>query len=264
MIYINGSKYDITELKNTYPVQSVERNVLEKMDTSLYRYNFRNEDDLKFELLLRKEIVNASKALDRSGFGFAVFNKSECNPDYWKRENNGGFSLKQGASPSKAINDIFKNGRLYKNECATAMVIVYYGALLSVFKERFDKTFPFIYLMDWHIIDPLLQEVGYPRKAHDMLLGDRAYFKNPDVNPETIWLQGENVIVLGDDLFYGHGIGIANAETFIKILNNNRKEGATTSAYLMDEVARPDFELLSNVYHERLSVPRTIYWRNIV
>ena len=67
--------------------------------------------------------------------------------------------------------------------------------------------------------------IGYPRKAHDMLIGDRAYFKNPDVHPETMWLQGENVIVLAEDLYYGHGIGIANAETFIEILNRNRKEG---------------------------------------
>jgi protein-glutamine gamma-glutamyltransferase len=234
------------------------------MEESSFRYNFKSEDVLKFELLLRKEIAASARALDRSGFGFAVFSKSQCNPEYWNRENNGGFSLKQGKSPSKAIRNIFENGRLYRNECATAMVIVYYGALLSVFKDRFDETFPYIYLMDWYIIDPLLQGIGYPRKAHDMLIGDRAYFKNPDVHPETMWLQGENVIVLAEDLYYGHGIGIANAETFIEILNRNRKEGAAKSAYLMDEVARPDFELLSDVYHERTATAQTIYWRNMV
>ncbi len=264
MIYIKGSKFDITELKSTYPVQSVEHKVLVKMEESSFRYNFKSEDVLKFELLLRKEIAASARALDRSGFGFAVFSKSQCNPEYWNRENNGGFSLKQGKSPSKAIRNIFENGRLYRNECATAMVIVYYGALLSVFKDRFDETFPYIYLMDWYIIDPLLQGIGYPRKAHDMLIGDRAYFKNPDVHPETMWLQGENVIVLAEDLYYGHGIGIANAETFIEILNRNRKEGAAKSAYLMDEVARPDFELLSDVYHERTATAQTIYWRNMV
>lgn len=148
-----------------------------------------------------------------------------------------------------------------RNECATAMIIVYYGALLSVFKDKFDTTFPYIYLMNWHIIYPLIESTGFPRPVKDILLGDRCYFKNPDVNPETMWWQGENVIVLGDDLYYGHGIGIGDSDYFIDSLNENRKKDATKSAYLMDVAARPDFKLLADVYYGRTTVQATLLWR---
>ena len=171
--------------------------------------------------------------------------------------------MKQGKKSFKAITQTYLKTAGFTETNAPQPWLCLLRALLSVFKDRFDETFPYIYLMDWYIIDPFAAGIGYPRKAHDMLIGDRAYFKNPDVHPETMWLQGENVIVLAEDLYYGHGIGIANAETFIEILNRNRKEGAK-SAYLMDEVARPDFQLLSDVYHERIAVAQTIYWRNIV
>lgn len=261
MIYVSNTIFDTTQLLQSYSRNSVEQIVLSKMSDSAAAYRYDYEDQLKFELTLRREITVSAKELNRSGFGFAVFNKSECNTQYWNRENNGGFSLKEGVSPTKAISDIFKNGRKYRNECATAMIIVYYGALLSVFRDKFDVTFPYIYLMNWHIIDPLLESTGFPKPVQDILLGDRCYFKNPDVDPETMWWQGENVIVLEDDLYYGHGIGIGTFDYFIKSLNENRKEGATRSAYLMDVAARPDFKLLADVYYGRASVQATLHWR---
>ena len=70
--------------------------------------------------------MNAAHALNKSGMGFDVFHKSKCNEDYWFRTDNGGFRLKSGIKGSDAINDIYQNGRKYKTECATAMVIVIY------------------------------------------------------------------------------------------------------------------------------------------
>lgn len=262
MITIAGSPFQISEIIGGYSENSVERQLLEQMSKSAQTYRYDTVGQLKFELTLRAEIVDAARALNRSGLRFAVFHKSECNPEYWDRTGNGGFRLKSGAKPGDAIRDIFKNGRKYATECATAMVIVYYGALLEVFSEEtFNRLFSSIYLMNWHELDPLLREVGTPRRAADILLGDRCYFNNPEVDPQTPELQGENVIVLPGGLYYGHGVGIVNADRIIRMLNDNRKEGATQSAYFMeDTAARPNFKRLEEASQRVAARPSVLYW----
>ncbi len=248
MIVISGSPLPMSEMIGAYAENSVERQLLEQMSKSAETYRYDTLEQLKFELALRREIVGAAKKLNGSGMGFAVFHKSECNPDYWDRTSSGGFRLKSGVKPSDAIRDIFTNGRKYATECATAMVIVYYGALLAVLpEEKFNTLFGSIYLMNWRELDPLLREVGTPRTVKDILLGDRCYFRNPEVSPEVPELQGENVIVLPNGLYYGHGMGITNAERIIKVLNANRIEDATQSAYFMENsAARPNFKRLAD------------------
>ncbi len=246
MITVAGSAPDITELLGQYPISSAERQLLEQLSSSRENYRYDDLEQLNFELTLRSRIVDASKSLYRSGLRFAVFHKSEVNPEYWDRTQNGGFRLKDGAQPSAAIEDIFINGQKYATECATAMVIVYYKALLEALpEETFNRLFPSIYLMNWHGLDPLLREIGMPVEVSEFLLGDRGYFKNPEVDPKTPEWQGENVIVLPGGLYYGHGIGISTAERIIRALNSNRAEGATETAYFMDVAARPNFKKLN-------------------
>jgi protein-glutamine gamma-glutamyltransferase len=256
MIYVSGKPLDITALQREYPGNSVENIVLKKMNDSElnYRYDYLNQ--LKFELRLRREIVRAANSLNKSGMGFEVFHQSKCNENFWIRTDNGGFRKKPGVNSSDAINDIFQNGRKYKTECATAMVIVIYKALLNVFgAELFNRVFPSIYLMNWHALDPVIREFGSPREAGDILPGDRAYFKNPDVDPKTPEWQGENVIVLPGGLYYGHGIGITNSERIIRALNQNRRRDADRSAYLMSSVSRLNFKRLAEQYNG--SLPET-------
>jgi protein-glutamine gamma-glutamyltransferase len=262
MITIAGRSFDISTITDKYPPAGVEGQLLSTMSQSSENYKYDTLSQLEFELRLRKEIVNAARELDRSRFSFATFHKSECNPEYWDRTENGGFKLKSGASPSEAINDIFINGEKYATECATAMNIVYYKALLNVFgNELFDKQFPQIYLMNWLTIDPLLISIGIPITVKDYLLGDRTYFDNPDVDPKTPEWQGENVIVLPDGLYYGHGIGILPAEAMIRALNAHRKEDATKPAYLLDEVAHPNFKKLADIYNRNAVRPAPVVWR---
>lgn len=250
MITVSGSPFDISALAGAYEDGGVQTQLLSTMSESGGSYQYSDLDQLKFELELRNEIVNAAYALHNSRLNFAVFHDTRCNSDYWDRTSNGGFSLKSGAEPSAAINDIFDNGGQYATECATAIMIVYYKALLEVFgDESFNKTFTRIYLMNWDIREPLLKEAGAPKKVDDMLLGDRGYFMNPDVDPQTPQWQGENVIVLPGSLYYGHGIGLTTADGIIKALNFNRKKGSTTSAYFMDDAGRPDFKTLAKKYY---------------
>lgn len=262
MILISGSQPDLSAIAGEYAQNSVERLVLNQMSESAARYRYDSLRQLRFELSLRREIVAAARALNQSRMGFAVFHKSRCNPAYWDRTDNGGFQLKAGAKPHEAINDIFVNGSQYATECATAMVIVYYKALLGVFgAELFDRQFQDIYLMDWHVTDPLLSAVGTPRSAEDILLGDRGYFANPDVDPETPQWQGENVIVLPGPLYYGHGIGIETADRIISALNGNRRDGASRSAYFLDSAGRPDFKRLADVYYRAAAPAAPQVWR---
>ncbi len=260
MILISGDTFDISAIADEYPRGSVEQQLLITMSQSSHQYRFDSLNQLKFELRMRKETVNSAVALNRSGLRFSDFHKSRCNPDYWDRTPNGGFRLKDGADSARAIEDIFTNGSAYATECATAMMIVYYKALLNIFKhDAFNRLFPEIYLMNWRSIDPLLREVGKPRKVEDFLYGDRGYFKNPDVDPKTPEWQGENVIILPDELYYGHGIGIRPAADMIRALNNNRKKDATQSAYFTDTASRPDFNKLAAAY-DRLGQTAPLVW----
>ena len=263
MILISGFPLQISEMPSDYPANSVEAQVLQQMAQSTGTYRFDSIEQLKFELALRKEIVEAARRLNRSGLRFAVFYKSQCNEAYWDRTANGGFLLKSGVKASDGIQDIFTNGRKYATECATAMVIVYYGALLTLWGEGlFNRLFPSIYLMNWHELDALLYEVGMPRTVTDILLGDRCYFRNPQVSPQTPELQGENVIVLPNGLYYGHGIGITNAEQIIRMLNANRIEGATESAYFMEgSAARPNFKKLMDASQAPVVRAAALRWK---
>jgi len=150
--------------------------------------------------------------------------------------------LKKEVKPSDAINDIFINTRRYATECATAIVMLYYKAVLESYSaELFNKTFTEITLMNWQEMDEIMGVATY-RKLADYIPGDCRYFRNPDVNPLTPEWQGENAIDLGNGDYYGHGIGIGKQEKIIAALNANRIEDAQASAYLMDTATRPDFE----------------------
>ncbi|MPW24863.1 protein-glutamine gamma-glutamyltransferase [Alkalibaculum sp. M08DMB] len=251
MILINQSHIEIENLLNQFPSDDVARTTITLMSNSTEKYRYDTLDQLQFELLFRKAIVDSARKLSRSGLKFRVFRQSVCNTKYWIRTTDGGFDVRKDVSPSEAINDIFSHGSKYGTECATAILIVYFGALVDTFsKEYFDKHFSNITLMNWRSIHGKLKEIGSVKKSKDFFPGDRRYFNNPDVDPLTPEFQGENVIEMGDSLYYGHPLGVSNANQFIKGLNRKRKKGAEKSAYLMDSVGRPNFKSLSKSYAE--------------
>ncbi|HZG83880.1 protein-glutamine gamma-glutamyltransferase [Paenibacillus sp.] len=199
--------------------------------------------ELNFELRLREATMRAALELNGSGAAFETFENSRCNPEYWRREPNGAFRLRADRRPAGAIRDIFANGPMYGFECATAIVIVFYKAVLdSIGDAAYDRLFANTYLFHWNV-DRDLGLTTIPTVRY--IPGDCLYFDNPDVNPETMQWQGENVIDLGGDRYYGHGIGIRNAKGMIEALNAHRRPGATRSAYLLPQATRPDYIRLS-------------------
>ncbi|WP_273124015.1 protein-glutamine gamma-glutamyltransferase [Metabacillus sp. HB246100] len=212
--------------------------MVEKMNRYPNNYVFSSYSHFQFTLMLRQHIIQASRNLLASKVKFRTFRTSYCNGQYWQLTSQGGFKLKPQARPSEAIQDIYENGRLYGFECATAIVIIFYTAVLySIDHHQFDRLYQGLYLRDWQSDEDL---PIYTRRGNDFLPGDCLYFKNPQFDPNTPQWQGENVIDLGNDLYFGHGIGIKTAEGIVESLNKKRSPYATESAHLLSQVTRID------------------------
>ncbi|WP_336775963.1 protein-glutamine gamma-glutamyltransferase [Paenibacillus sp. MMO-58] len=243
MLQISGN--DAGQI-NPFALTPVERDVLQGKQNSPVVYQYDSMDSLRFELRLRDRTVNAARMLQDSRADFAVFRHSRCNPRYWTRTENGGFQMNPDVQPSDAINDIFQNGENYGFECATAIVIVLYKAVLDTIGEQaFNRLFNPLYLRDWNhdgdlwFITTHNKNESYP--------GDVMYFRNPDFDHETPEWQGENVVKLSDNLFFGHGIGIESGEQIVSALNRMREPFSTESAYLDDLVVHPNFQHLKQI-----------------
>ncbi|WNS41973.1 protein-glutamine gamma-glutamyltransferase [Paenibacillus sp. MMS20-IR301] len=209
-------------------------------------YGYTTPANPAFESKMRSEIIAAANWMNVGGTDFSTFKNSRCNPKYWNRTANGGFELKAGVSPSAAVNDIFVNGSLYAFECAMAMVMILYKATISMIgEEAFDRYFTDLFLWDWSY-DSNLKLITTFNPA-ERQPGDVVYFKNPDHDPDKPEWQGENAIMLSEDRFYGHGLGIKSASAMISSLNKERVPGSRTSAYLADEALHPDFAYIASL-----------------
>lgn len=248
MLIISGNNGDYETILRELGNDEIKIKILDIMHSSTSTYRFSTREEFLFILDMRKNIVVASKMLYKSRLRFRIFSESICNEHFWERTREGGFLLKPNVKPSDAINDIYNFGQKYGTECATAIVILYYKAVLDTFgNSLFNRFFTNIYLMDWQNLHGNLTVASY-RNPKDYFPGDCRYFKNPDVDPLTPEWQGENAIDLGNGYYYGHGIGMSNANNIIRALNAHRKQGSVVSAYLLDSVTLPDFSRLFRLY----------------
>lgn len=228
------------EIRND-PVKRLTFKILTK---SSKVYTYPSMDAFLFELDVRSAIVDSAKSLYHSKFGFAVFDESRCNERYWIRTDEGGFRLRPGQSAYRAIQNILEDSSAYATECSTAIVIVFYLGLTQTLSETaFNRLFSPIYLMNWSYLDRDLGIQSY-KNIKDPLPGDCIYVENPDFDPETPEWRGENAIMLNEDMYYGHGIGIKTIQGIINDLNRNRRRGSTHSAYLSSSVTRPDYRYI--------------------
>ncbi|WP_138494622.1 protein-glutamine gamma-glutamyltransferase [Paenibacillus pinistramenti] len=217
-----------------------EQNVLNMKQGSAVTYTYSTPEALRFELHARTAIVEAAKGLYRSGASFAEFKNSRCSPLYWSRTRLGGFQLQPGVLPSDAVEDIFRNGRLYAFECAAAIVLVMYKAILDVVgRPVFNTYFQDLVLFTWYLDNDLrFKRVQLP----DVYPGDSLYFNNPDFVPFRPGWRGENTILLEPDLFFAHGPGILSSGAILALLNSKRIPGSTTPAHILNDALCLDFE----------------------
>lgn len=245
MISIAGVHVDPNRLPAHWSQTAPAHHILSQMAAHQTVYSFTRPEELEFEIRLRISIMDESIGMEQSNVSFADFDNSRCNPAYWILTPQGGFRLRGNVRPSAAIRDIYWNGHLYSFECATAIIILYYKAVLNVIPdELFDRLFANLYLFSWEYDRDLAVRTV---RTSEFLPADVLYFDNPDVDPLKPEWQGENAVNLGNGLYFGHGIGIRDAAGIITSLNRHRRRGATRSAHLLNQATNPGYLYLYRV-----------------
>ncbi len=199
------------------------------------------------ETKVAKAIVDASYKLSQSSIGFELIKNHRANPDFWDVGAGGVLTPKAGVNPSDAVADILNNSSKYGFECATGLVVVYYEAALDLLGPKdFDRVMKDLRIGPWVMEGDLDTHYGTSKpnpsgstydelpKDHAVVPGAYYYFKNWDVTPDAKargW-QGENVIYLGEGKYYGHGIGLGEADMFVSKLASEMEAGGKTPSLL--------------------------------
>lgn len=237
MIKINGKPIDFSKLQANISSSNV-LTILQLMEKYPTVIEFETMKDFQFELVVRLNVIQAAVLLDQSGAEFTILEESVCNPYIWRLASDGAFQLQPMVPPHVALNDIFTNGSLYAFECGTAILVVFYKAILdAIGPTNFDRIFSNLFLYNWHYHQNLSILI---HEDVDYLPGDCVYFINPDFAPNTPEWQGENAIMLREDLYFAHGVGISNQQDIIQELNSNRIMGSMISAYLTTHIINID------------------------
>lgn len=239
MIHISGVPVQQNEY---WQLGSVEKTIIQQMQNAPVSFSYNSEYELWFELTVRKNIIQSAKEMNNSQAVFTSFAYARCNPRFWQLTRAGGFLLRQDVRPADAILDIYRNSSLYAFECATAIPIIYYHAILnSIGSYLFNALFQNLYLYSWHTDIDIGIMTFY---SNHFLPGDVLYVNNPDFDPNTPQFRGVNAVLLEDGKLFGHGFNIKTSEEMIEILNQTRKPGSQQSAYLTKLVTRPSFKYL--------------------
>ncbi|MDQ0270845.1 protein-glutamine gamma-glutamyltransferase [Cytobacillus purgationiresistens] len=221
-------------------LSGIQREIYMALDSSKEIHQYETLHQLLFELLLRENLIRAAKQLHESQAEFAPFDHSKFNPEIWTKTKYG-YLLKPFIMPSDAIRDVFLNSKEYSFECSTAIVLLFYKAVLdSIAVSRFNTLFQGLLVWDWNYDHDLGIDT---RVGRDFIPGDVVYFYNPDFK-HPIWT-GENAVYLGNDQYFGHGVGLETEKGMIEALNTLRKDGATRSAYLISQHSRLNAKYLA-------------------
>ncbi|WP_223881836.1 protein-glutamine gamma-glutamyltransferase [Niallia endozanthoxylica] len=218
----------------------VQREIYLALADSLSPHYYETTHQFLFDILLKENIIKAAKLLNDKRPDFSPFVTSKFNPTFWTKTPFG-YSLKPNVLPSNAISDIYNNSSEYGFECETAVVLIFYKAVLdSISNRSFNHLFQKLLVWDWSYD----RDLGiYTESGNNFIPGDVVYFYNPDYD-HPIWM-GENAVYLGRDLYFGHGIGVKTSEEMIAALNTLRKKNAVKSAYLMSQHSRLNIRYLA-------------------
>ncbi|MEW8972533.1 MAG: protein-glutamine gamma-glutamyltransferase, partial [Mesobacillus sp.] len=123
-----------------------QKQIYDHLDNSLTMFEYDTTFQLLFEINLRENIIDAALKLKDASPAFTSFKYSRFNPRYWTKGPRG-YLLNPTVQPSDAINDIYENGQEYAFECSTAMVVIFYKAVLDSIRLR-----DFNYLYRWLLV----------------------------------------------------------------------------------------------------------------
>jgi protein-glutamine gamma-glutamyltransferase len=200
------------------------------------------------EVQIRTHTVEGAKILDQAkkagrGMGFANdLRKTQANPNFWNVDQAGKMSVRQGVNPAEAVDDVFANPNAYNVDCATAAHLVGLRAIKNTIgPEDFNRSHRGLNIYGWKAqrlgeggnMQSISKVTGNQnqRGQGGLRAGDVGYFKNPD-NISEEW-QGENVISLGGDKYWGHPGGSKSSQQWVDWINKNaRTPYATRDAFL--------------------------------
>lgn len=259
MIQISGVPFKLNE---NWQLGNIEKTIIQQMQISPGYYSYHSEQELWFELQVRTKIIQSAKEMNISKAVFTTFVYARCNPSYWRLTRTGGFLLRPDVQPADAILDIYRNSSLYAFDCATAIPIIYYHAILNSIGSRlFNSLFRDLYLYSWHT-DTDLGIITF--NSNQFIPGDVLYVNNPEFDRNQQQFRGINAVLLNDGRLFGHGFNIRTVEEMIQILNKKRKTGSNQSAYLTKLVTRPSFKYLFRATNWSSTVRTTKMQRPIV
>ena len=112
MIEISGNVVKPENIIRDYANDATEQKIIDLIAESTEEYNYESMEQLKFEIKMRKEIINSALELNESDMGFATFRKSKCNLDFWNRTDEGGFVLKDGVKFLQTVQSTPQNVQL--------------------------------------------------------------------------------------------------------------------------------------------------------
>ena len=81
MIQISGIPF---KQNDKWQLGSIEKTIIQQMQSAPVIYSYYSEDELLFELKLRKNIIQSAKEMDKSKAVFTIFVYARCNPRYWQ------------------------------------------------------------------------------------------------------------------------------------------------------------------------------------
>jgi len=220
--------------------RAVQQDIYLALANSSSPHYYETTHQFLFDIRLRENIIKAAKLLNDKSPDFAPFTTSKFNPAFWTKTPFG-YRLKHNVLPSDAIRDVYSNGSEYAFECETAIVLIFYKAVLeSISIRSFNHLFQNLLVWDWNYD----RDLGiYTERGNDFIPGDVVYFYNPDYD-HPIWM-GENAVYLGGNRYFGHGIGIKTEEEMIEALNTLRKKNSVKSAYLISQYSRLNVRYLA-------------------
>ncbi len=226
--------------------------------------------ELVQQMSTQRSVVNAAKELASAK---PRFGHTKLNPSFWSEVEvpvaNGGqgndkvtkFQVKPGVKPSDAVIDAAKNASENTMECATAVKLIQYKALLEQLGEdRFNVVCAGMMIGPGATEAPLAQLQSRrspepdPSKrpptapvpyAPRLKPGDIVYARNSDVSPAGRaggW-QGENAIYLGGNQYYGHPFGVTTEQEIIDRLTQQTNFGIPAEwideQYMLDPSKAP-------------------------
>lgn len=187
-------------------------------------------------VLLSKGLVQAvRKLVDERGnvrIQFALLPQTRFDRRYFRPDARS-FVLKRGVSATQALDALFANPESYAMECATAISVIHYAGIREAYREDTGSDALFnARFADMRIGQLTMGAENDLRVArvnvYDAIqIGDHGYFQTPDVDPAARlggW-NGENVIYLGGDKYFGHPFGISDSRTIIQHLESVRIPG---------------------------------------